>query len=949
MKMGLFGVSADLNNPKYVKVAERLDKLQTQYDAILAGSGDTAALAKTAIKMVALRNKFENMSGDDKTNIKKLTKIAVQVDALSKKYEVMSDNELRSQTDILKKRYQDGETLDEILPDAFAAVREAGARVLNMRHFFVQIIGGIALSQGRVAEMKTGEGKTLVATLPAYLNALTGKGVHIVTVNDYLAKRDAEWMGRLYKFMGLTVGVVCPGMEKDEKVAAYQCDITYATNNELGFDYLRDNMVVRREHRVQRPLSFAIVDEVDSILIDEARTPLIISGRGAKSSDLYVQADRFVKKLIAEEDFKIDEKEKSIELLEPGSEKAESFFHINNLGDVENTDINHHIQQALKARFIMKRDNDYIVSNGEIIIVDEFTGRLMIGRRYSQGLHQAIEAKEGVKIRSESQTLATITFQNYFRLYKKLSGMTGTAKTEEEEFKGIYNLDVVRIPTNLAMIREDLPDVIYKTMPVKVDAIADKIAEVEKTGQPILVGTVTVEKSEQLSDALKKRGVKHCVLNAKNHAKEAEIVAQAGRFGAVTIATNMAGRGTDILLGGNPEFAAKDKMRQKGYSDEQLDKIMSYGENFSDEEKKILAEYDKIYAECKAITDEEKRKVLEVGGLMILGSERHESRRIDDQLRGRSGRQGDPGLSVFYISMEDDLARLFGGDRMKSMFDVLKVPEDTPLSMKMLSRGIENAQRKIEGKNYGIRKHVIQYDDVINKQREIIYGERNKVLEGEDIHEDVLGMFASIVDEVIDKSIDRGNEYTAWDLELLNKNIEEKLLPHGTNYVTEERAEKWGDAEYLSEKVLQKTVEEYEKKIDRYKEVGIDFHEVERILLLKNVDDKWVDHIDAMDQLRRGVSLRSYAQQDPLIAYKMEASDMFDGLIADIQADTGGMLLKVELEKVPTLKEKNENEMMTNDSEAPPAKQPAKSAKTVGRNDPCPCGSGKKYKNCCGQ
>lgn len=925
-----------------------MEKLQRTYDELYAAGASGDKLAGVAVKLVKLRNKFEKMSSDDRKNIKKLTKIAVEVDCLSNKYEAMTDNELRAQTPVLKQRLKNGETLDDILPDAFAAVREAGKRVLGMRHFFVQIIGGIALSQGRVAEMKTGEGKTLVATLPAYLNALEEKGVHIVTVNDYLARRDAEWMGRLYHFMGLSVGVVVPGMDKEEKAKAYACDITYATNNELGFDYLRDNMVIKKEQRVQRPLNFAIVDEVDSILIDEARTPLIISGRGSKSSDLYVQANRFMKRLSKDdEDFKVDEKEKSIELTENGAKKAEEFFKIDNLGDVENTELNHHIQQALKANFIMKRDNDYIVKDGEILIVDEFTGRLMVGRRYSQGLHQAIEAKEGVKIRSESQTLATITFQNYFRLYRKLSGMTGTAKTEEEEFKGIYNLDVVRIPTNLAMIRQDMQDVIYKTMQAKVEAIADKISEVHQTGQPVLVGTVTVEKSELVAEALKKRGVPHNVLNAKNHAKEAEIVAQAGRYGAVTIATNMAGRGTDILLGGNPEFSAREKMRLKGYEDEQIDRILSYGENFTEEELKIKDEYNEIFQACKAVTDEEKKKVIAAGGLLIIGSERHESRRIDDQLRGRSGRQGDPGASCFFISMEDDLARLFAGERLKGLFDTLGVPEDTPLSMRMLTRGIENAQRKIEGKNYGIRKNVIQYDDVINKQREIIYGERNKVLDGKDIHEDIIEMFPVIIDDIIEHSVDTSRNSSDWDLDAFNKNLEDKLLPRGYGFITLKRMESW-DLAYLAEKLFEAVKEEYEKKFERYQEKGIDFREVERVILLKNIDDKWVDHIDAMDQLRKGVSLRAYAQQDPLIAYKKEAFEMFDALQEDIQFDTGSMLLKAELEAVPTLKGKNENEMTTNDSTSKNPGQ-AKSAKTVGRNDLCPCGSGKKYKNCCGR
>ena len=886
------------------------------------------------------------LGGEGRKNLRRLDKMADKVLSLEGKYAAMPDEELKSVTPALKERLARGETLDDILYDAFAAVREAAWRVLNMRHYKVQVMGGICLHQGRVAEMKTGEGKTLVATLPAYLNALAGEGVHVVTVNDYLASRDAEWMGKVYKFMGLTVGCVVPGMEDKEKKEAYQCDILYGTNNELGFDYLRDNLKSRLEQMVQRPLSFAIVDEVDSILIDEARTPLIISGKGGESSEKYVTANRFVKTLTLDEDFTIDIKEKSVQITESGAEKAERFFNLQNLADIENADLNHHIQQALKANYIFKRDNDYIVNDGEIIIVDEFTGRLMIGRRYSDGLHQAIEAKEGVQIRNENKTYATITFQNYFRLYKKLSGMTGTAKTEEEEFRSIYGLDVLEIPTNEPVARIDANDVIYSTVKAKEKAIIEEIKERHAKGQPVLVGTVTVEKSEEISRLLIKEKIKHNVLNAKNHAREAEIVAQAGRYGAVTIATNMAGRGTDILLGGNPEFLAKRKLREEGVEEEDLDLATSYISEVPENIREIRAHYREVYDEFKKVTDAEREKVIAAGGLHILGTERHESRRIDHQLRGRSGRQGDPGSSVFFISLEDDLAKRFGGDKMQRVYEFFKVEEDTPLSAKMLSRQIENAQRNIEGRNFGIRKHVLEYDDVMNKQREVMYAERLRVIKAPDVHEDILNFIPDHVRAVLASVIDNENKPDTWDIDALNKAIEQKLLPADSNFVTRDKVENW-DYDYLVQKLTDETIRVYEDKIERYKEQGINYHELEKIVLIKNVDTKWIDHIDSMDQLRKGISLRSYGQVDPVVEYKKEGLEMYEDMTNSIREDTVGVLLKAEIEKVPVMKREEKREYVTNDTEQ--VKRPAKAGKSVGRNDPCPCGSGKKYKNCCGK
>ncbi len=880
---------------------------------------------------------------DNKSKVKKLTKLANKVDALAPKYKAMSDEELQAQTAILKERYQNGEKLDSILFDAYALVREAGERVLGMRHFFVQIIGGIALHQGRIAEMGTGEGKTLVATLPAYLNALAGEGVHVVTVNDYLASRDAAWMGKLYKFLGLSVGVVVPGMSPEQKRAAYQSDITYCTNNELGFDFLRDNMVVRKSDKVQRNLSFAIIDEVDSILIDEARTPLIISGRGGKSSELYKRADSFAKICKEDEDFSIEEKEKTIMLTDDGVAKAEKFFHVENLTDIENTDLYHHIQQALKARFMMKKDKDYIVNDGEVLIVDEFTGRIMIGRRYNEGLHQAIEAKENCVIRSENKTLATITFQNFFRMYKKLSGMTGTAKTEEAEFEGIYALDVVTIPPNKPSQRKDEQDQIYTRVSGKLTAIVGDILEHHAKGQPVLVGTISVEKSEELSSILKRKGIPHTVLNAKYHKEEAEIVAQAGRLGAVTIATNMAGRGTDIMLGGNPEFKAKQKMAKDGYPLEVIEMATSPLATEDEEILKAREVYHHHYDAFKADCDVEKEKVVALGGLHIIGTERHESRRIDNQLRGRSGRQGDPGSTVFYISMEDDVARIFGGDKMKSVALAMNLPDDMPIANGLITKQIEKAQRLVEGKNYSIRKQVLSYDDVMNAQREIMYAERGKVLDGMDIHEQILDMIDDLAEEVIGYYADYKIDYQTWDYEAFNLAIEHRMgVTVGTNIMTPKLCACY-DVYKLKEAVMKVVLENYEKQFEVAKELGHDFADVEREVLLKTVDAKWMDHIDAMDALRRGIGLRGYGQRDPILAYRQEGWDMFEDMVSRIHTETASILLRLR----PIIAKDGKGVEMSQSIAT--AKKSAGSQKKVGRNDPCPCGSGLKYKNCCGK
>ena len=887
------------------------------------------------------------MNSDGRRSLRKLDKMARKVEELEPKYAPMTDAQLREQTNVLKDRLKNGETLDDILYDAFAVVREAAWRVLKLKHYHVQIIGGIALHQGRIAEMKTGEGKTLVATLPSYLNALAGKGVHIVTVNDYLARRDADWMGKVHKFLGLTVGVVVPGMDDAAKKQAYDSDITYATNNELGFDYLRDNLKTDIKKMVQRELSFAIVDEVDSILIDEARTPLIISGKGDKSSELYERVDRFVRTLNggfedegvkAEEDddtkkkrkrqaeeeeepeeeskygdyddiakgdkygdwdYVIDRKARTVQITERGAAKAERFFNIDNLGDINNASLNHHIQQALKAHKLFHRDEDYIVNDGEVIIVDEFTGRLMIGRRYSDGLHQAIEAKEGVKVRNENKTYATITFQNFFRLYKKLSGMTGTAKTEEGEFRTIYSLDVLEIPTNKPVIRKDMPDAVYSTADGKKRALLKEIEARHEKGQPVLIGTATVEKSEEIARMLRKNGIKHNILNAKNHEREAEIVAQAGRFGAVTIATNMAGRGTDILLGGNPEYLAKKRMREEGVEHDKIELATSYAELSGEEEeerKKYRAMYDELYAQYKAETDKEKEEVVKAGGLCILGTERHESRRIDNQLRGRSGRQGDPGESVFFISLEDDLIKRFGGERMKKIYNIFSKDEDTCLQSKMLSHGIENAQRAIEGRNFGIRKNVLQYDDVMNKQREVMYAERMKVLKGENMHEEIVKFIPDFVRKVVSEAVNIDEMPEKWDAAALNRALENRLLPEGSNFITQEKLNKW-DVDFAIDKITKATEKAYEEKIVEVKEeLGIDYGDVERRFLLMNVDRNWIDQIDAMDQLRKGIGLRAYGNVDPVISYKQEGYEMFDEMIERIRNTTIAMLLKVRIE-----------------------------------------------------
>ena len=896
------------------------------------------------------------LSMDSRRSLKRIKAQAEEILELAPKYEKMTDAELKEQTTVLKGRLEKGETLEDILNDAFALVREASYRVLNMRHYLVQLMGGICVHQGRVAELKTGEGKTLMSTLPAYLNALTGKGVHLVTVNDYLAKRDAEWMGKVYRFLGLTVGVNVHELTDDQKRDAYNCDITYGTNNEFGFDYLRDNLKKRKADMVQRGLNFAIVDEVDSILIDEARTPLIISGRGEKSSTLYVDCNRFVKTLKAEEDYDLDIKDKTVQITEEGAKKAEKFFGIENLADIEHAELNHHIQQALKAHFIFKRDTDYLVNDGEIIIVDEFTGRLMIGRRYSEGLHQAIEAKENVTVRNENKTHATITFQNYFRLYTKLSGMTGTAKTEEEEFRTIYGLDVLEIPTNKPVQRIDLPDVIFSTESGKLKAIIKEITERHAKGQPILVGTVTVEKSEEISRWLIKNKIKHNILNAKNHKREAEIIAQAGKKGAVTIATNMAGRGTDILLGGNPEYLAKQDLRNEGVSEELINVATSFVQDVSDEVKEVRAKYQEYYADHAKITDKEKEEVIELGGLHIIGTERHESRRIDNQLRGRSGRQGDPGSSLFFISLEDDLAKRFGGERLQSIYRMFKMEDDTALQSKLLSKSIENAQRTIEGKNFGIRKHIIQYDDVMNTQRQIMYEERMKVLRGENVHQDVLNLIPDFVTDIINENVNKGQEPSSWDKDKLNRALEAKALPQETGFITDEILEKW-DYEYIVEKTIEKVIECYEAKISAIEEDNegrpenehIDFHDFERFIFLQVVDKKWIDHIDAMDKLKRGISLRGYAQEDPVIAYKKEGLDMFEEMTASIQDEVTLLLLKSEIKRKEREEEKPADLVASGGSLGNESRGPIVKTSTVGRNDPCPCGSGKKFKNCCGR
>ena len=891
--------------------------------------------------------------------LKRIDPLVKKVLALEDTYRKMSEEELRSQTAVLKERLANGETLDDILPEAFAACREACDRVLDMRPYPVQVIGGIILHQGRIAEMKTGEGKTLVETLPAYLNALSGKGVHIVTVNDYLAKRDSEWMGKVFSYMGLSVGLVIHGVENDDRREAYASDITYGTNNEFGFDYLRDNMVTYKENRVQRGFNYAIVDEVDSILIDEARTPLIISGRGDKSTDLYQKADRFVRTLTAikvkehddkEEtddvnaDYIIDEKANTATLTPRGAEKAEKYFNVENINDADNMTLLHHINQAIKAHGVMKRDVDYVVKDGEVIIVDEFTGRLMLGRRYNDGLHQAIEAKEGVTVARENRTLATITFQNYFRMYHKLSGMTGTAMTEADEFREIYGLDVVEIPTNKPVIREDMPDVVYKTEAAKFRAVIDEIVDAHAKNQPVLVGTISIEKSEILSNMLKKRGIPHNVLNAKHHDREAEIVAQAGMPGAVTIATNMAGRGTDIMLGGNAEFLAKAEMRKQGYDEEMINAATAYFETGAEDILAARALYRELYKKFKEEIAPKAEEVRNAGGLYIIGTERHESRRIDNQLRGRAGRQGDPGKTRFYVSLEDDLMRLFGGERLQSLMTTLKIDEDMPIDAKLISSSIESAQRKVEGRNFEMRKNVLKFDDVMNKQREIIYGQRSKVLEGEDLKSEIAKMRAESVEKTADIYLAADEDKENWNLNGLRDYYSGWLLTDGDLRFDKDEFEKLKKEDVV--RIIRDRMEE--RYAAREKEFGEEtMRELERVALLRNVDLKWMDHIDDMSDLKQGIYLRGYGQHDPVVEYRIEGFEMFDSMIEAIREDTVKMLLTVRLRAEEPKREQVAVPMESGGDGTAPQRPAAK--KKVGRNDPCPCGSGKKYKHCCGR
>ena len=895
--------------------------------------------------------------------IKKLKPIADKIESLSDKYMAMSDEQLRSVTDELKDRLAAGETLDDILPDAFAAIREAADRVLGKRPFYVQLLGGIILHQGRIAEMKTGEGKTLVATLPAYLNALTGKGVHIVTVNDYLARCGAEEMGRVYSFMGMTTGLVVSGQYRDEKKKAYEADITYGTNNEFGFDYLRDNMVIYKERMVQRGHNFAIVDEVDSILIDEARTPLIISGEGDKSTDLYDMADKFVRgirKFVIKEldskeshdeidaDYIVDEKAKNVVLTKSGIEKAEKFFGVENLSDPENATLSHHINQAIRAHGIMHNDIDYMVKDGQVIIVDAFTGRLMPGRRYNNGLHQAIEAKEHVKVERESKTLATVTFQNYFRLYGKLSGMTGTALTEETEFREIYALDCVSVPTNKPMIRDDHNDAVYKSAKGKMRAIVAQIKECHDKGQPILVGTVSVEKSEELSKRLKLEGVPHVVLNAKHHEKEAEIVAQAGKLGAVTISTNMAGRGTDIMLGGNAEFMAKSEMRQLGYEEEMIGNAVSFAVTEDEEIIEARAKFAELKKKYAEKIRPEAERVCELGGLFILGTERHESRRIDNQLRGRSGRQGDPGESRFYLSLEDDLMRLFGSDRIIGMVEKMGLDDDTPIDAGILSGSIESAQKRIEDQNFTRRKNVLTYDDVMNQQRKVIYAQRNEVLDGIDLQPKICNMIEQCISDNVDMFCASDNA-SEWNLAGLREHFYGYLLRDGElEYTESELADLVKDD--IKKELTDKALGIYEGKEELFGSADV-MREVERVILLRNVDEKWMDHLDSMEELKGSIGLHAYAQRDPVAMYRLQGADMFDEMIVDIRESTVRMILSV----MPKPKEEIKRVQVANPliegfagGKAPARKAPVKKTEKVGRNDPCPCGSGKKYKKCCG-
>ncbi len=882
--------------------------------------------------------------------------------ALEEKYAAMSDDELREQTQLLKDRLQTGETTDDIMPDAFAVCREASWRVLDMKHFPVQILGGVVLHQGRIAEMKTGEGKTLVATLPAYLNALTGNGVHIVTVNDYLARRDSEWMGKVYRFLGLKVGLIVHGLDNDQRRAAYDADITYCTNNELGFDYLRDNMVIYKEQKVQRGHAFAIVDEVDSILIDEARTPLIISGQGEASTELYKRADQLAKSLKAvrmkemdakefsdadvDGDYIIDEKARTATLTASGVKKAEAFFGIQNLNDPENLTIAHHVNQAIRARGIMQRDVDYVVKDGEVIIVDEFTGRLMFGRRYNEGLHQAIEAKENVKVAHESKTLATITFQNFFRLYRKLSGMTGTAMTESQEFAQIYKLDIVEIPTNKPMIRKDNPDVVYKTENAKFNAVIDQIIKCHEKGQPVLVGTVSIEKSERVSALLKKRQIPHQVLNAKNHEKEAEIIAQAGKPGAVTIATNMAGRGTDIMLGGNAEYLAKSQMRKEEFPEELIAEATGFAETDNQEILNARKRFAELNEQYKKEIEPEAEKVRQAGGLFIIGTERHESRRIDNQLRGRAGRQGDPGESRFYISLEDDLMRLFGGERMYNMMSMLKVDEDMPIETGILSKTIENAQSKVEGRNFASRKNVLEFDDVMNAQRELIYAQRNKVLDGESLKDTVFKMVEDTIRAACGEYL-RASAADDWNLEGLKASLS-PWLPVGETLDLSLSQLNNATKEGIGDELIAIARNRYDEREEGF---GAEtMREIERVVLLQTVDRHWMDHIDAMDELRSGIYLRSYGQHDPVVEYRNEGYDMFNAMTESIKEETAKLVMTVQIRRQEDVQRKQVAKV-TGESGGDGSEERSatvRKGQKVGRNDPCPCGSGKKYKKCCG-
>ena len=906
-------------------------------------------------------NLLKKIFGDYSTKeVKRITPIKNKVLALEDEFAKLTDKELQHKTVEFKERLANGETLDDILPEAFAACREASWRVLGMKHFPVQIIGGIVLHQGRIAEMRTGEGKTLVATLPAYLNALSGNGVHIVTVNDYLARRDSEWMGKLYRFMGLEVGLIVHGLSNEERKAAYNADITYGTNNEMGFDYLRDNMVPYKENKVQRGHNFAVVDEVDSILIDEARTPLIISGRGDRSTELYTLANNFVRGLSktvvkeieakqnaedvsADGDYIVDEKARTASLTKSGIAKAEAHFNVENLMDADNMTLLHHINQAIKAVGVMRRDIDYVVKDNQVLIVDEFTGRIMLGRRYNEGLHQAIEAKEGVKVEHESKTLATITFQNYFRLYKKLSGMTGTAMTESQEFQEIYTLDVVEIPTNKPMIRKDQDDVVYKTEAAKYNALIEQVVECHEKGQPVLVGTISIEKSEVLSKLLKRRGIKHEVLNAKFHDKEAEIVAQAGKFGAVTIATNMAGRGTDIMLGGNSEYLAKAAMRRKGYSDELIAEATGFADTDNEDIINARAEYTELEKKYKDEISGEAQQVRDAGGLFIIGTERHDSRRIDNQLRGRSGRQGDPGESRFYLSLEDDLMRLFGGDRLQSVMTTLNVDENMPITNKMVTKSIESAQRKKESQNFAIRKSVLKYDDVMNRQREIIYGQRNRVLDGEDLKASILKMLDESVSDSVDFYCSASLPKSDWNI----KGLRDKYLGWITD-ATDFEDEDSFDRDAVKEELIERGHKRYEQ---REEELTPDvMRSLEHMILLRNVDNFWMEHIDSMEELKRGIGLRAYGNQDPVVAYRMESYDMFDEMSESIRESTVRQMLTVRIRGEEDTK-REQAAKVTSESGSGDGSEKGRTVRkkeAPGPNDPCPCGSGKKYKKCCG-